>query len=174
MNQKRANNSTLKLKATGNLHQLEKVTHECQRGSNSLRLLWLVLLGASLVSGCEQFGKSTYPGDFVYLKQNKVAGEMALLGSYMNQLDEIMLDDATVSSEQQQQILSVLSNIDASASRLGSGNVRTNHLLIDQHIDQFKLEVNNAIRNARADPPNYFALGRLSGSCASCHKFRDS
>ncbi len=172
MNQTQATNSTLTLAAIGNLHQLEKVTPKCQRGSAPLRLLWLLLLSVFLVVGCERFRQGSYPGDFVYLKHNEVTGEMALLSSYMSQLDEIMLDDATVSSEQQQQILAVLSNIDASASRLGSGNVRTNHLLIDKHIDQFTLDVNTAIRDARADPPNYFALGRLSGSCAGCHKFR--
>lgn len=171
MNQIQAINSMRTLKATRNLH-LEKETFAGQRGSTPIRLLWLVVLSASLIVGCEQMRKDTYPGDFVYLEQNKVSGEMALLSSYMSQLDEIMLDDATVSSEQQQQILAVLSNIDASANRLGSGNVRTNHLLIDSHIDQFKLDVDTAIRDARADPPNYFALGRLSGSCAGCHKFR--
>jgi hypothetical protein len=168
MNQTQAINSMLTLQATRNLH-LEKETFARQRGS---RLLCLLVLSASLAVGCEQMRKDTYPGDFVYLEQNKVSGEMALLSSYMTQLDEIMLDDATVSSEQQQQILAVLSNIDTSANRLGSGNVRTNHLLIDSHIDQFKLDVDTAIRDARADPPNYFALGRLSGSCAGCHKYR--
>ncbi len=171
MKQTQATNSTLALTAAGNIH-LERGIFTCQRGSTPLRLLWLLVLGASLVVGCDQFRKSTYPGDFVYLKQKKVTGEMALLGSYMSQLDQIMLDDATVSSEQQQQILAVLSSIDASATRLGSDDVRTNHLLIDDHIDQFRLDVDTAIRNARADPPNYFALGRLSGSCAGCHKFR--
>ena len=171
MNQNRAISSTSASKGTRGFC-LVKATSACQRGSTPLRLLWLVLLSVSLVVGCEQIHKSTYPGDFVYLKQKKVTGEMALLSSYMSQLDEIMLDDATVSSEQQQQILAVLSSIDASANRLGSGNVRTNHLLIDSHIDQFKLDVDTAIRNARANPPNYFALGRLSGSCAGCHKFR--
>ena len=171
MNQTQATNSTLTLTATGNLH-LENENFACQRGFTSLRLLWLLVLSVFLAVGCEQLRQQTYPGDFVYLKHNEVTGEMALLSSYMSQLDEIMLDDATVSSEQQQQILSVLSNIDASASRLGAGNVRTNHLVIDEHIDQFTLDVNTAIRDARADPPNYFSLGRLSGSCAGCHKFR--
>lgn len=171
MNQKRAASFTLASKATRSFH-LVRATSTCQRGSTPLQLLWLLVLGVSLVVGCEQMRNGTHPGDFVYLEKNQVTGEMALLSSYMSQLDEIMLDDTTVSSEQQKKILAVLSSIDASATRLGSGNVRTKHLLIDDHIDQFKLDVNTAIRNARADPPNYFALGRLSGSCAGCHKFR--
>ena len=51
--------------------------------------------------------------------------------------------------------------------------MRTNHLVIDDHIDQFRSDVNDAIRDARANPPNYFALGRLSGSCVGCHKYRN-
>jgi len=145
----------------------------CQRGSSLLRLLLIALLGAALVAGCAQIRKATYPSDFVYLEKKQIKTEMALLGFYMRQLDQILLDDSTVSSEQQQQILALLAKIDASTLTLGAGSVTTNHLVIDDHIDQFKNEVEIAIRNARADPPNYFALGRLSGGCVGCHKFRN-
>ncbi|MCP4390016.1 MAG: hypothetical protein GY802_17110, partial [Gammaproteobacteria bacterium] len=119
-----------------------------------------------------QIRKATYPSDFVYLERKQIRGEMALLSLYLRQLDQILLDGSTVSSEQQRRILAILSKIDASATTLGAGNVRTNHLVIDDHIDQFRNDVYTAIHNASASPPNYFALGRLSGSCVGCHKFR--
>jgi hypothetical protein len=97
---------------------------------------------------------------------------MALLSNYMRQIDEILSDDSTISSEQQARIANILSLIDASADSLGAGSVKTNHLIIDDHIDQFKTDVNVAIRNARSDPPNYFPLGKLAGSCVACHQFR--
>lgn len=97
---------------------------------------------------------------------------MALLGLYVRQLDEVLLDSSAVSSIQQQRILDLLGKINDLTAELGSG-VTTNHLVIDDHIDQFKFDVNAAIRNARADPPNYFALGRLTGSCVGCHKYRN-
>ena len=98
---------------------------------------------------------------------------MALLSMHMRHLDEILLDDSTVGSEQQERILAILNQIDQGTRKLGGANVTTNHLVIDEHLDQFRLDLNQAIDNARADPPNYFALGRLSGSCVGCHKYRN-
>ncbi len=137
-----------------------------------LQLILLALLCAGLFLGCAQIRKATYPKDFVYLEQKQIKTQMALLSLYLRQLDQILLDDSTVSSEQQQRILGILSKIEASTSTLGADSASTNHLVIDDHIDQFRDDVYTAIHNASADPPNYFALGRLSGSCVGCHKFR--
>ena len=128
---------------------------------------------AGLLIGCAQIRKVTYPDDFVYLEQKQVTGKMLLMSSYMRQIEEILLEDSTVSSAQQERIIKILSSIDATVDSLGAGNVRTNHLLIDEHIDEFKTEVSVALRDARSDPPNYFALGRLSGGCVACHKYRE-
>ncbi len=136
------------------------------------RGLLLILLGATLLAGCEQIRQTTYPRDFVYLERKEIRNEMVLLSLYLREIDDILADSATVSSEQQGRIVGILAKIDASANKLGAGNVRTNHLLIDDNIDRFKAEVNIALGDARADPPNYFALGRLSGSCLGCHKYR--
>ncbi len=141
-------------------------------GKSPLKLMLFALLCAGLIAGCAQIRKATYPSDFVYLERKQVTSEMALLSLYMRQLDQILLDDSTVSSEQQRRILNILSKIEKSTTTLGAGNVRTNHLVIDDHIDQFRTDLYTAIHNASANPPNYFALGRLSGSCVGCHKFR--
>ncbi|MCP4472283.1 MAG: hypothetical protein GY815_16660 [Gammaproteobacteria bacterium] len=142
------------------------------RGNNRLRLVLIALLCAGVVFGCAQIRKATYPRDFVYLEQKQLRSKMALLSLHMRHLDETLLDDSTVSSDQQQRVVGLLNKINAVTAELGGG-VTTNHLVIDDHIDQFKMDVNNAIRNARANPPNYFALGRLTGSCVACHKYRD-
>ncbi len=97
---------------------------------------------------------------------------MALLALYLRQLDEILWVESAAGGDQQQRILEILNKIEASTAELGSG-VTTNHLIIDEHVDDFKSDVNAAIRNARADPPNYFAAGRLVGSCIGCHKHRE-
>ncbi len=141
-------------------------------GKTVLQLVLLVLLCAGLLAACAQIRKATYPSDFVYLEKKQIRGEMALLSLYLRQIDQILLDGSTISSEQQQRILAILSKIEKSTATLGAGNVTTNHLVIDDHIDQFRDDVYSAIHNASADPPNYFALGRLSGSCVSCHKLR--
>jgi hypothetical protein len=125
------------------------------------------------LAGCAQIRKVTYPDDFVYLDQKQVRSKMLLMSFYLRQVDEILLEDSTVSSAQQERIIKLLSSIDSTVDSLGAGNVSTNHLLIDEHIDDFKSEVTVALRDARSDPPNYYALGRLSGGCVACHKYRD-
>ncbi len=132
----------------------------------------IALLCAGLLAGCAQVRKATYPGDFVYLEQKQVKSEMVMLSIYLRQIDQILLDDSVISSEQQLKIVGLLSSITESANRLGAGSVETNHLLIDSRIDQFKHDVDIALRDAGANPPNYYSLGRLSGSCVACHKYR--
>ncbi len=137
------------------------------------RWLLLLMLCAGLIAGCAEMRKSTYPSDYVYLEKKEITGEMFQMSQYLREIDQILLDDSTVSSEQQKRIIVVLNKIGASANKLGGDNVRTNHLILDEHIDQFRSEVDLALRDASADPPNYFALGRLSGACLGCHKYRN-
>ena len=135
--------------------------------------LFLVALSCSILTlGCAQIRKATYPDNFIYLGQKQVSSKMAMLSLHMRQIDEILQDNFTISSEQQNRIIYILSSIDGIANELGAGNATTNHLVIDDHIDQFKSDVNTALFNVRADPPNYFMLGKLSGSCAACHQYR--
>jgi hypothetical protein len=117
-------------------------------GNKNLRLVLIALLCVAVVFGCAQIRKVTYPNDYVYLEQKQLRSKM------------------------QQRILYLLNKVNDLTAELGGG-VTTNHLALDDHIDQFKIDVNIAIRDARANPPNYFALGRLAGNCTGCHKYRE-
>lgn len=139
---------------------------------SNFQLFVIALLCTGLLVGCTEIRKTTYPRNFIYLEHNQITSEMALLSLYMRQIDEILLDSTTISSEQQSKIINILSSINASADALGAGSTETNHLVLDEHIDQFKSDVNVALRDVSADPPNYFALGKLAGSCVACHQYR--
>ena len=141
-------------------------------GRGKVQLLVIALIGAAVLSGCSQIRKATYPGDFVYLEEKQVTNEMIMLSIYMRQIDQILLEQNTISSEQQAKLVQLLSLIEVSVQKLGAGSVETNHLLIDDRIDQFKSDVDLALRDTGADPPNYYSLGRLSGSCVACHQYR--
>ena len=135
-------------------------------------LLAIAFICSTLLFGCTQVSQTTYPEKLVYLNKQQVSSKMALMSFYMREIDEILLDDSAISSRQQAQIIGILTRIDANADSLINGNYETRHLVIDNHIDQFKTAVNLALNNVRAEPPNYYALGKLSGSCAACHQHR--
>jgi hypothetical protein len=137
------------------------------------RLFIIVVLGAGLVFGCEQIRKVTYPKDYVYLEKKQVSSKMALLNYYMIKIDEILLESYTINSDQQARIEDILVSMGDTVNSLEtSGDARTSHLVIDDHIGEFRSDLNLALNNVRADPPNYFALGKLRGSCAACHQYR--
>ena len=142
-------------------------------GKQRTRLFIIVVLGAGLVFGCEQIRKVTYPQDYVYLEKKQVSSKMALLNYYMIKIDEILLESYTINSDQQARIEKILLSMGDTVNSLEtSGDARTSHLVIDDHIGEFRSDLNLALANVRADPPNYFALGKLRGSCAACHQYR--
>jgi hypothetical protein len=154
-------------------YHLKKAAFANLPGKKQLQLFVITLICTGLLFSCAQIRKVTYPEDYVYLDQKTITSEMVLLSFYMRKIDEILLEDTTISSDQQARIEDILVSMSASLDSLGTGNVQTSHLVIDEHIDQFQADVNRALYNVRADPPNYFALGQLSGSCAACHQYRE-
>jgi len=48
----------------------------------------------------------------------------------------------------------------------------TNHLVIDEHMDEFLHRVMQAKLQAELSPANYFGVGQLTGACTGCHRFR--
>jgi hypothetical protein len=159
-------------------HHLKKTvvsdpTRRFVPGKQQIQLFIIALLGAGLMFGCAQIRKVTYPEDYVYLEQKQVSSKMALLSFYMRKIDETLLEDSTINSEQQARIVDILMSMSDTVDSLEtSGDARTSHLVIDDHIGQFRSDLNLALNNVRADPPNYFALGKLRGSCAACHQYR--
>ena len=147
--------------------QLSRTRHK-----RRVQFLIVALLSATVVYGCVQIRKVTYPREFVYLEQKEIDNEMLLLSLYIRELDAILGGKDYISSEDQARILEILSLINTTTDSLGAGSVETNHLVIDDHVDQFKSDVIAAISAAKAQPPNYFVAGQLSGSCVACHQFR--
>jgi hypothetical protein len=142
-------------------------------GKRQIQLFIIALLGAGLMFGCAQIRKVTYPDDYVYLDKKQVSSKMALLNYYMIKIDEILLEGSTINSDQQARIEKILISMGDTVNSLEtSGDARTSHLVIDDHIGEFRSDLNLALNNVRSDPPNYFALGKLRGSCAACHQYR--
>lgn len=46
----------------------------------------------------------------------------------------------------------------------------TNHQKLNEHLDEFLRDVAEAKAGVNAEPPNYYRVGNLSGSCMYCHR----
>lgn len=139
------------------------------------RLLRVVLVAGIIIAGligCNYVRKVTYPPDFVYLDRKEIVGAMAEFSVDLWRIDDILSHSETILPYQREEIIDLLKHMEDIADKLGAGATQTNHLLIDQHIDQFKDSVWDARRTVEADPPNYYLAGRLSGSCNGCHIYR--
>ncbi|MEL6339322.1 MAG: hypothetical protein AAFQ65_05395 [Myxococcota bacterium] len=66
-------------------------------------------------------------------------------------------------------ILAWLSELE-SAARTLSRSRPTDHPRLDEHLDEFLRDIEAAKTGVHADPPNYYPVGHLSGSCMYCHQ----
>ncbi len=131
----------------------------------------LLIISVSLVlTSCAEIRKLTYPPEFTYIEKGKLQGTMDRMAAAMGQLDTLVAADPAGDSTQNE-ILAQLDIIDAAAWELSGGKI-TNHLLLDEHMEQFSSDVAKARLMAKTSPPNYYYAGRLSGSCSGCHRFR--
>ncbi len=137
------------------------------------RFTVLFVISVLVFSGCAAIRKVTYPPNFTYLEKKTVTSSMHQLAVSIEKLDSVlreMGDD--VSAPERERVISQLNNMESIANNLGAGTQVTNHLLLDQHIDQFKSDVISARRSVESEPPNFYLVGRLSGSCTGCHVLR--
>ncbi len=111
----------------------------------------------------------TYPADMVYIEDSEVENAMLRLSRYIWSMNDIFDSQEHIAGYNREMILELLGNMEKEALTLGAGSRQTNHLLIDENIEEFRADVRNARKAVEAEPPNYYLAGRLSGSCLACH-----
>lgn len=128
-----------------------------------------LLVAVLLVSACATVRKVTYPPDFVYLPSSEVRSSMAHMSAGIARLDEVLGTGREMSPADRAAVIRILDDLESVAKRISAGGRETNHLLIDQHIDEFRVDLQRARSAVEQTPPNYYFAGRLSGSCLACH-----
>lgn len=136
--------------------------------------LTLILLGVGAITACQemQVGPATYPRDYVYLEQDDISDTMSRLSVSIWTINDILDNAEVISGFRRDQIVSLLKDMEEAANDLGAGGKITNHPIFDNNIDNFKADVQLAREAIQQDPPNYYRVGRLSGSCLACHALR--
>lgn len=140
----------------------------------------LAVLLLALSAGCAQIRLVTYPASFTWLEGDDVRSSMHVMASSLGLINRLV-ESEDIPGDNREQILGELDTLEATAQSLSAGGPApddgasahtTNHLLIDEHMDDFMESVLLAQIQAQADPPNYYRIGQLTGSCSACHRFR--
>ena len=134
-----------------------------------LGFLATVYLTAMIVAGCSEVRVRPYPPDIVYLDAQQIESTMMRLSADIWTINDIFDSNEYISSPNRERIIDLLREMENEAVALGAGTQKTNHLVIDNNIDQFRYDVRAAREAVEAEPPNYYLAGRLSGSCLACH-----
>lgn len=136
-------------------------------------IIFLITTAIVTATGCELIRKATYPEDFTYLETKTVTSSMQQLAKSIDKIDRTLQRINLLPTDNQRNILiGELNQMITIASTLGAGTQTTNHLLLDQNIDQFRSDVIAIRRSIESDQSNYYLAGKLTGSCTGCHILR--
>ena len=130
--------------------------------------------GFLATSGCSDFTatvrKVTYPPDFNYVSGQELRSRMNRLAFELQQLDNMLAENNTEQSTQQQRVLDTLLNIERIGTKLQAGEAGSNHPFLQDFIKDFVINVEQARDAASLNPPSYYFAGRVAGGCVNCHK----
>lgn len=144
--------------------------------TNGLRLMMASAVTAAMVAvslgGCADIRKLTYPKGFVYLDNAEIESRMRGMGESIERLEKLIISSADSKQADRESVLGELKTLEAIARSLEAGDKGTNHPVIDDHINRFIDDIEQAKLFATETPPSYYYAGKLTGSCTSCHSFR--
>lgn len=153
-----------------------------------LSALFCIAVSLLFLAGCMQIRLLTYPSEFIWLDEKDVNGTMHVMATRMKNLQSMVENNSLTLDASQRKSnhldilneLTMLEELAISVSPKTSGVFladdqeisATNHLLLDEHIDDFIGEVMRARTFAENSPPNYYGIGQLVGNCNACHRQR--
>lgn len=97
---------------------------------------------------------------------------MSRLAGSVARLELLIADSDMNFAQRREAVIEELIKVEELSDSLGAGYKKTNHLFIDEHIDDFKAEVRRARLAVEREPPDYYLVGRIAGNCAACHRQR--
>ena len=140
------------------------------------RIILLTILTLGVLTGCADnsalalIRRATYPPDFNYVTGQQLQNSMDQLGYHLQQLDQALEPTESGQNVQQQEVITVLGNIERIGTSLRAGDAGSNHPFLEDHMSDFVIEVGRARIAAMASPPSYYLAGRVAGGCVNCHR----
>jgi len=147
----------------------EPMAGEMQRA----RQVLITLLVSSALVACANVAalvrRHTYPPNFQYITRDQLHSTMWQLADSVHALDAVMRQPGPIDESRRADIESRLRAMLDTTTVLQSDGRPTNHPLLTEHLDRFRRDVTLALAGIKADPPNYYLVGSVSGACLTCH-----
>ncbi|WP_158969189.1 hypothetical protein [Paraglaciecola sp. L3A3] len=145
----------------------------------SSKVIFITIISSIVLLGCTSqntpaLRKVTYPANFKYTERKDLRSDMHELAIQMGGLDKALLkplQQSPIEVEQQRtQVLSALKNMERIATNLKSGNSGANHPFMEDYMQVFVAQIDEARVAASFEQPRYYFAGKVAGACANCHK----
>jgi hypothetical protein len=110
------------------------------------------------------------PG-FNEIPEEQLRSTMGRLAAGVREIEAILATESPNRERQQPELLRVLDEMIATADELGpEGGVAGEHWFIPHSLGRFREKLAIARDSVAANPPRYYLVGNLSGTCLSCHR----
>jgi hypothetical protein len=133
----------------------------------------VTLLFGGLLAACADvpafLRRHTYPPNFKYIDQTQLRSAMWQLADKVAALDRVMRESGVMDTSRRAEAEQLIREMLAATRTLQTEGRPTNHPLIGEHLDGFQHDLTQALAGLKADPPNYYLVGTVSGTCLSCH-----
>lgn len=134
--------------------------------------LAIVLFG-SLLSACTDvpafLRRHTYPPNFKYISRAQLRSVMWQLADAVTTLDRVMRQPGAIDTARRAEVTRLLAEMLSTTSALQAQGRPTNHPLLSEHLEDLRRDLTQALAGVGAEPPNYYLVGTVSGTCLTCH-----
>jgi len=107
--------------------------------------------------------------DFNYITDEQLESAMWQLASGVRSLQAIFGSQRPVKQSQRPEVIRILDQMIAATDELGSDDVSTNHPRITRNLPRFREKLAIARSSVAMNPPRYYLVGNISGTCLACH-----
>jgi hypothetical protein len=107
--------------------------------------------------------------EFNYITEEQLESAMWQLASGVESLQAIFGSRKPVKQSQRVEVVGILDQMIAAATELGPSGMSTNHPRITHNLGRFREKLEIARDSASMNPPRYYLVGNLSGTCLACH-----
>jgi len=112
--------------------------------------------------------ESTAP-EFSYITEEQLQSAMWQLASSIESLQAVFASRKPLRQSQRVEVIDILDQMIAAADELGPSGLSTNHPRITDNLGRFREKLEIARESASMNPPRYYLVGNLSGTCLACH-----